>query len=251
MGDLDAACGGLPPPGTSDRSSKRETLLPDAAARVACRSRAQKRCARHCDSRWRQRAVCREAAPGTVVCSCEQLSCTGLQGENANPSPADETAYKADPYKAAPPACVLAGRAGTRQRELATLPSSIKESSFPLLRNQTPARCIGASTTWQEDACCGPTRKALETTISLRTHHSFLWRKIFRSQDQLDIQCVHHYFPVTALGTLKGQRHLLQLKKRKLRNTVMQEIWQQTYRSSNWPKLNNLSNKIENDSIGL
>lgn len=47
---------------------------------------------------------------------------------------------------------------------------------------------------------------ALETTISLRTHHSFLWRKIFRSQDHLGIPCAHHYFSVIALGTLKGQR---------------------------------------------
>ena len=31
----------------------------------------------------------------------------------------------------------------------------------------------------------------------------------------------------------------------------MQEIWKQARRSSEWPELNNLSNKIENDRIGL
>ena len=46
-------------------------------------------------------------------------------------------------------------------------------------------------------------------------------------------------------------RQVLQLMKRMLRSPVMQEIWKQAHRSSEWPKLNSLSNKIENDRIGL
>lgn len=69
---------------------------------MASVDRVQRRCTRHCGLR---RA---------------QLSCAGLQGENSTPSPADETSYKADAYKAAPPACALAGRAWTLQGELVT-----------------------------------------------------------------------------------------------------------------------------------
>ena len=58
--------------------------------------RVQKRWERHCNSRWRQRAVCRHAAPGTVIQSPERHACA--RPKKAPPPPLRVTIPIKQPY---------------------------------------------------------------------------------------------------------------------------------------------------------